>query len=112
MTTTIDSGEAQGWLTSVLRPAGTLDTAAAWRLTRALTTLAPSSDMIVVDLTATRVPVPGQLAAALRAPARQLTGAGRCLLLVGAAPDLVAALHRAQVQAVLTEMPGAFAVRG
>ena len=107
MTTTIDSGEAQGWLTSVLRPAGTLDTAAAWRLTRALTTLAPSSDMIVVDLTATRVPAPTQLAAALRAPARQLTGPGRCLLLVGAAPDLVAALHRAQVPAVLTDTPGA-----
>jgi hypothetical protein len=87
-----------GWLTGVLRPAGTLGPREVDRLAEALAFLAASSDMVVVDLGAARVPDPARLAAALRAPARRLTGAGRCLLLVGAAPSLVAALDRARVE--------------
>lgn len=103
MTTDADTDRggiaASAWLTAVLRPAGTLDAAAVGRLTAALMTLVSCSDMIVVDLTAARVLCPGRLSAALRAPARRLGGPGRCLLLVGAGPDLVAALERAHVQA-------------
>jgi hypothetical protein len=113
MTLTIDGRrgrlgdhEAHAWLTSVLRPAGRLDAAATGRLTAALATLASSSDMVVVDLTATRVSSHGRLAVALRAPARRLTGPERCLLLVGAPPDLVAELNRAGVPAVLADSAG------
>jgi hypothetical protein len=106
MTLTVDSGhEAHAWLTSVLRPAGTLDAAATGRLTVALTTLASSSDMVVLDLTATRVSSPERLAVALRAPAQQLASPARCLLLLGAGPDVVAELNRADVPAVLAEAP-------
>ncbi|HZD71284.1 MAG TPA: hypothetical protein VFA45_20990 [Actinomycetes bacterium] len=109
MTLAVGRG-AHTWLTSVLRPAGTLDASAAGRLTEVLTTIAASSDMVVVDLTATRVPAPRRLATALRAPAQQLAGPGRCLLLVGAGADLVAELDRAAVPAVCTETSGSFAV--
>jgi hypothetical protein len=98
--------ETQTWLTSVLRPAGSLDAAATRRLAKALATLASFSDMVVVDLTATRVPSPGRLARALRAPARRLTGPERCLLLAGAGPELAAALRRADVPAVLADTVG------
>jgi hypothetical protein len=82
------------------------------RLTKALTILASSSDMVVVDLTATRVASPRRLAMALRAPARRLTDTEGCLLLVGAGSELAAALARAQVPAVLAETAGIPAGQG
>jgi hypothetical protein len=89
---------AGGWLTTVLRPAGTLDRPALNRLSQALDRLAASSDMLIVDLTATWVAVPRALARSLRAPARELQQPGRCLLLIGAPPDLAAELDRAAIQ--------------
>ncbi len=53
----------------------------------------------ILDLSAATVPEPYQLAAALRAPARQLARPGNCLLLVSAAPDVLRALGRTGVQA-------------
>ena len=47
--------KTDGWLTAVLRPAGSLDTSRVARLVQALTALAASSDMLIVDLTATTV---------------------------------------------------------
>ncbi len=91
--------KANGWLTTVLRPAGSLDTSGVGRLAEALTALTASSDMVIVDLSAATVPEPSRLAAALRGPARQLAGPGRCLLLVGVAPEVLRALGRAGVQA-------------
>lgn len=91
--------QAGGWLTTVLRPAGTLDRPALHRLSQALDRLAASSDMVVVDLTATQVAAPRALASSLQAPALELQQAGRCLLLVGVPPDLAAELDRAAVQA-------------
>jgi hypothetical protein len=41
--------QAGGWLTTVLRPAGTLDRPALDRLSQALARLAASSDMVIVD---------------------------------------------------------------
>jgi hypothetical protein len=89
---------AGGWLTTVLRPAGTLDRPALNRLSQALDRLAASSDMVVVDLTATQVAAPRVLARSLRAPALELQQPGRCLLLVGVPPDLAAELDRAAVR--------------
>jgi hypothetical protein len=88
----------RGWLTTVLRPAGTLDRPALHRLRRALDWLAVSSDMIVIDLTATHVSAPRALARSLRHPARQLQQPGRCLLLIGVPAELAGELDRAGVQ--------------
>jgi hypothetical protein len=100
--------EEDGWLTTVLRPAGTLNRPALDRLSRALTTLAASSDMVIVDLTAAHVAAPGALARTLHAPAVELQQPGRCLLLIGAPPDLLAELDRAAVRvAVLDDAPPA-----
>jgi hypothetical protein len=90
--------EADGWLTTVLRPAGTLDQPALDRLSEALARLAATSDMVIVDLTATHVAAPRALARSLQAPALELRQPGRCLLLVGAPPDLLAELDRAAVR--------------
>jgi anti-anti-sigma regulatory factor len=88
------------WLTTVVRPAGPLDHAALARLSAALGVLEPSSDMVVVDLTAADVRDPGDLARHLLAPARRFDEAGRCLLLVGASPRVTAALRRGAVPVV------------
>ena len=100
MDTTTQAGdadpEASGWLTTVLRPAGTLDWLARRRLSQAVSHLASSCDMVVIDLTATNVAAPRALARNLRAPALELARAGR-LLLVGAPPGLVAELDRSAV---------------
>lgn len=85
------------WLTTVLRPAGPLDGPMRHRLLEALSHLAASCDMAVVDLTATDVAAPHALARGLRAPALEFERAGRCLLLVGASSGLVAELDRAAV---------------
>lgn len=93
------SRQSEAWLTAVLRPAGNLDRPQVGRLADALEALAASSDMVILDLSAATVPEPYQLAAALRAPARQLARPGNCLLLVSAAPDVLRALGRTGVQA-------------
>ena len=89
--------EAGGWLTAVLRQAGTLDRLASRRLSQAVSHLAASCDMVVIDLTATDVAAPRALAGNLRPSALELARAGRCLLLVGAPPGLVAELDRSAV---------------
>lgn len=92
--------EVVGWLTTVLRPAGSLDRAARRRLGEALDYLAASCDMVIIDLTATQVAAPRALARNLRAPALEFQRAGRCLLLVGAPPDLLAELDRTAVPVI------------
>jgi anti-anti-sigma regulatory factor len=89
-----------GWFTTIVRPAGPLDHAALARLSETLGALEPSSDMVVVDLTAADVRDPRGLARHLLAPARRFDQAGRCMLLVGASPRLTAELHRTAVPVV------------
>jgi hypothetical protein len=91
-----DPGQT-GWLTTVLRPAGTLDQPALNRLSAALGHVAASTDMVIVDLTAADVTAPRALAQRMRAPARQLQQADGFLLVVGAPPGLMAELGRATV---------------
>jgi hypothetical protein len=88
------------WLTTILRPAGALDSRAADRLCAALGDLAASSDMVIVNLTATAVSSSRSLARKLLAPAREFDKAGRCLLVVGASPELTAELDRGGVPVV------------
>ena len=92
--------EAGRWLTTVLRVAGTLDQPALDQLRPVLRLLAKSCDMVIVDLTAATVASPRAVARGLLPPAVELDRAGRCLLLRGASPDLVAELSRAAVPAV------------
>jgi len=88
------------WLTAILRPAGTMDRAALRGLSESLGHLASTSNMIIVDLTAAVVCKPGAFARALLAPARAFERAGQCLLLLGASPELTAALDRYAVPVV------------
>ena len=88
------------WLTAILRPAGSMDRAALRGLSESLGHLASSSNMIIVDLTAAVVDEPGAFARDLLAPARLFDQAGQCLLLLGASPELTAALDRYQVPVV------------
>jgi len=88
------------WLTAILRPAGTMDRAALRGLSESLGHLASSSNMIIVDLTAAVVGKPGAFARDLLAPARLFERTGQCLLLVGASPELTAALDRYAVPVV------------
>lgn len=90
----------QAWLTTILRPAGSLDGTAVRQLGAALGHLAAASDMIVVDLAAVGVRDPRALARALREPAGEMQRAGRCLLVIGAAPGLTAEFDRAAVPVV------------
>jgi anti-anti-sigma regulatory factor len=89
-----------GWCTTTVRPAGPLDHAALARLSETLGALEPSSDMVVIDLTAADVRDPRGLARHLLGPARRFDQAGRCMLLVGASPQLTAELGRAAVPVV------------
>ena len=88
------------WLTAILRPAGSMDRAALRGLCESLGHLASSSNMIIVDLTAAVVCKPGAFARDLLAPARAFERAGQCLLLLGASPELSAALDRYRVPVV------------
>jgi hypothetical protein len=88
------------WLTAILRPAGSMDRAALRGLSESLGHLASSSNMIIVDLTAAVVCKPGAFARDLLAPARLFERAGQCLLLLGASPELTAALDRYRVPVV------------
>ena len=56
--------------------------------------------MVIIDLTAAVVGKPGAFARDLLAPARLFEQAGQCLLLLGASPELTAALDRYQVPVV------------
>lgn len=94
------------WLTATVRPAGPVDHAALARLSEALGVLEPGSDMVVVDLTAADVRDPRSLARHLRGPARRFEQAGRCLLLVGASPGLLAELRRSAVPVVTLTADG------
>jgi anti-anti-sigma regulatory factor len=88
-----------GWLTVVLRPAGTLDRAASTALGRSLADASTTADMVVVDLSAARV---GDLAAflgALRLPAARLARPGHCLLLTGITRAVEQAVEAAGVAA-------------
>jgi hypothetical protein len=87
----------QAWLTTILRPAGSLDYAALQRLGAALGQLAAASDMAMLDLTATDVSDPRAFARALRDPAAAFERAGRCLLVIGASARLTAEMNRAAV---------------
>jgi hypothetical protein len=100
VTTAAAARGEQGWLTTIQRPAGSLDRAAAHRLEAAPGHLAAASDMIVVDLAAAAVRDPRALSRALREPAVEIQRAGRCLLVVGAAPWLTAELDRAELPVV------------
>jgi hypothetical protein len=88
------------WLTAILRPAGSMDRAALRGLSESLGHLASSSNMIILDLTAAVVGKPGAFARDLLAPARLFERAGQCLLVVGASPELTAALDRHAVPVV------------
>jgi hypothetical protein len=96
----------QGWLTTVLRPAGRVDRAVAHKLGAALGALADASDMVMIDLGAADVRNPRALAAALREPAAAFARTGRCLLVIGASAELTGELERAAVAAVALA-PGA-----
>ena len=88
------------WLTAILRPAGSMDRAALRGLSESLGHLASSSNMLIVDLSAAVVCKPGAFARDLLAPARLFEQAGQCLLLLGASPELTAALDRYRVPVV------------
>ncbi len=111
MTTATEPAE---WLTTIMRPAGSLDRFGLGRLGEALGRLAAVSDMAIVDLTAADVGSPRTLARNLLAPARALERAGRCLLVVGASPDLAAELDRCHVPVITlaADAPSLPGVRG
>jgi hypothetical protein len=88
--------QSKGWLTAVLRPAGTLDDTAFGRL---LAELSATADMVVVDLDATRILDLAAFLDALRPAAARLARPGRCLLLVNAPGALEHALLVADVPA-------------
>jgi hypothetical protein len=98
---------AGGWLTTVLRPAGALDHPTLSRLSQTLDRLAANSDMVILDLTAAHVAVPRALAGKLQTPALKLDQPGRCLLLVGAPPGLLAELDRAAISVATLAAPSA-----
>jgi anti-anti-sigma regulatory factor len=77
-----------GWLTAVLRPAGTLDGAGVEELLRLLADLSATADMVVIDLAAARVRDARAFAGALRLPSARLARRGRCLLLANTPPAL------------------------
>jgi hypothetical protein len=96
----VTAREQDGWLTTILRPAGSLDQSALHRLSESIGHLAACSNMVVIDLAAADVGNPRAFARQLLAPALAFERAGRCLLLVGASPKLTAELDRAAVPVV------------
>jgi hypothetical protein len=90
---------AGGWLTAVLRPAGTLEGAAAAAFGRALRALSATADMVVVDLDAARIPDVAAFADTLRVSAERLARPGRCLLLANLPRALERAVQAAGVPA-------------
>jgi hypothetical protein len=96
----ITAREQEGWLTTTLRPAGTLDRPTLHRLSESLGHLAACSNMVIIDLTAADVGNPRVFARELLAPAVAFEKAGQCLLLTGASPKLTAELDRAAVPVI------------
>jgi hypothetical protein len=90
---------SRGWLTAVLRPAGTLDNASTAALGALLADLSAAADMVVVDLDATRIPDLAAFVDALRPAAARLAGPGTCLLVVNAPSALEHALQIVDVPA-------------
>jgi anti-anti-sigma regulatory factor len=93
------SPSAGGWLTAVLRPAGTLDGAAAAAFGRSLRAVSATADMVVVDLDAARIPDVAAFVDTLRASAERLARPGGCLLLVNPPRALERAVRAAGVPA-------------
>jgi len=98
--TGVTAREQVGWLTTILRPAGSLDRSALHRLSESLGHLATCSNMVIIDLTAADVVNPRTFARGLLSPALAFEQAGQCLLLVGASSKLTAELDRAAVPIV------------
>jgi anti-anti-sigma regulatory factor len=96
----VTAREQVGWLTTILRPAGSLDQSALHRLSESLGHLAACSNMVIIDLTAADVGNPRTFARELLGPALAFEQAGQCLLLVGASPKLTAELDRTAVPVV------------
>jgi hypothetical protein len=90
---------SRGWLTAVLRPAGTLDGASAAAFGRLLVDLSATADMVVVDLDATRIPDLAAFVETLWPAAACLAGPGKCLLLANAPIALEHAVSVAGVPA-------------
>ena len=82
------------WLTATIRPVGVLAGATINRLREELVAVAAGANLVVVNLVAADVVDPDGLALALKEPGELLSGPDKCLLLVGADPDLLAALDR------------------
>jgi hypothetical protein len=78
------SSPSPGWLTAVLRPAGSLDGASVAAFGRLLSDLSVTADMVVVDLDATSIPNLAAFVDALWPAAARLSGPGKCLLLANA----------------------------
>jgi hypothetical protein len=93
------SSQVAGWLTTVLRPAGTLDGVSAAAFGRLLTDLSATADMVVVDLDAAHIPNLAAFVNALWPAATRLAGPGKCLLLVNAPPALEHAVSLAGIPA-------------
>jgi hypothetical protein len=93
------SSPSRGWLTAVLRPAGTLDGASAAAFGRLVADLSTTADMVVVDLDATRIPDVTTFVDALRPAAARLAVPGKCLLLANAPRALEHAVSLAGVPA-------------
>jgi hypothetical protein len=92
--------EQEGWLTTTLRPAGTLDRPTVGRLCQSLGHLAACSNLVIIDLTAAEVVNPRVFARELLPPAVAFEKAGQCLLLTGASARLTAELARAAVPVI------------
>ena len=88
-----------GWLTAVLRPAGTLDGASADAFGRLLSELSATADMVVFDLDATRLPDLATFVETLWPAAACLAGPGKCLLLANAPIALEIAVSEAGLPA-------------
>ena len=88
---------SRGWLTAVLRPAGTVDGAFAAAIARSLAQLSATADMVVVDLDAAQLPDAEAFVDLLRLPAARLAGPGKCLLLLNIPDALEHAVHMAGV---------------
>jgi hypothetical protein len=93
--------ETKRWMTTVLRPAGTLDRSGLDRVGLALGILAACSDMVVIDLTAATVVNPRALARILAGPSVRLDQEGRCLLLRGVPAQARAELDRAALPVIM-----------
>ena len=92
--------QTRRWLTTIVRPAGTLDRSGVDQVGAAIRVLAACSDMVIVDLSAARVAAPRGFAVTLLEPAVVLDRTGRCLLLRSVPPQLRAELDRAAVPAI------------